>query len=176
MASTIRIVSTDTPFAESIGSRLERWGARVAVESDLERVTPALVADEEVDVVLLDVRAPGAAVLRWLSAMRAIAPSVEVILLAAAGEVRISIEGMRAGASTELSVPFDTATLRSAISAALRRRRKRLGGARLSLLQRYERAMRAATFAQAGEFDTARELLEEEPAARPRADARARRR
>jgi hypothetical protein len=68
---------------------------------------------------------------------------------------------MRAGASTELSAPFDLAALRSAVSAALRRRKTRLARARPSLLERFQRAMSAATFAQAGEFDTARELLAE---------------
>jgi hypothetical protein len=77
---------------------------------------------------------------------------------------------MRAGASHELSAPFDTAALRSAVSAALRRRNKRLGGAKLSLLERFERAMSAATFAQAGEFDTAREMLDEEKPKRRASD------
>ncbi len=161
-SSRIRIVSRDSAFAESIGSRLEQWGLSVAFESDLARVTPALVDEERVDVVLLDVRKHEDAILRWLSSMREIAPTLEVILLNAAGEVRVSIEGMRAGASNELSVPFDTETLRSTVAGALRRRKKRLRGAWVPLLERFERAMSAATFAQAGEFETAREILEDE--------------
>ncbi len=155
-------MSRDTAFAESIGTRLERWGLSVAVESDLERVTPALLDEGQVDVVLLDVRRHEDGVLRWLSSIKRIVPALEVILLNVAGEIRVSIEGMRAGASQELSAPLDIAALRSALSAALRRRKKRLGGVRPSLLERFERAMSAATFAQAGEFDTAREMLGEE--------------
>ncbi len=155
-------MSGDAAFAESIGSRLELWGLSVAVESDLDRITPALVHEGHVDLVLLDVRRYEDHVLRWLSSIKQLVPALEVILLNVAGEIRVSIDCMRAGASQELSAPFDTAALRSAVSAALRRRKKRLAGARPSLLERFERAMSAATFAQAGEFETARELLDDE--------------
>ena len=168
MPSRVRIVSPDAAFAGSIESRLAAWGLSVACESDPGRITPSLVQEEEVDVILLDVRRPGGGILRWLSALKEALPSLEVILLGLAGEIGVSIEGMRAGASHELSVPFDTATLRSAVSAALRRRNKRLPAARPSLLERFQRAMTAATFAQAGEFETARQILEEDGKAGPR--------
>jgi DNA-binding NtrC family response regulator len=170
MPSRICIVSPDSAFAESIGGRLEGWGLSVVLESDLGRVTPSLVDAEGVDVVLLAVRRHEEGPLRWLSSMKRAIPALEVILLNLAGEIRVSIEGMRAGASHELSAPFDLEALRRALSAALRRRKKRMGKARPSLSERFERAMAAATFAEAGEAETAREILEEDgapPARRP---------
>jgi DNA-binding NtrC family response regulator len=173
MESRIRIVSPDRAFAESIGSRLAGRGVSVAVEPDLERVTPSLLDEERVDLVLLDVRQRADGVLGWLASTKRALPAVEVVLLNVSGEIRLSIEGMRAGASNELSAPIDAGALRSAVSAALRRRKKRLGRARPSLLERFERAMSAATFAQAGEHETARELLDEggPPARRARGKA-----
>lgn len=161
MPSRVHIVSPDVAFAGSIGSRLASWGLSVACESDFGRVTPSLVQQEQVDVILLDVRRPEGGILRWLSALKGALPSLEVILLGMAGEIGVSIEGMKAGASYELSVPFDTAALRNAVSSALRRRNKRLPAARPSLREMFERAMTAATFAQAGDFETARQILEE---------------
>jgi len=159
MPARIRIISSDAPFAESIGRRLRGWGAAVAIERDFTRVVPSAAADEQLDLVLLDVRHCEDGLLGWLSAIKRALPALEVILLGLPGQVAISIAAMRAGASTELSAPFDLATLRSAVSAALRRRNKRLHQPRPSLLERFERAMSAATYAQAGEFDTAREIL-----------------
>lgn len=160
MPSRICIVSQDPAFAESIGSRLQGWGLTVGLERDCERVTPSLVDAEEVDVVLLAVREHEERPLRWLSSIKQAIPTLEVILLNLAGEIRISIEGMRAGASHELSAPFDMAKLRGALGAALRRRKKRIGKTGPSLMKRFERAMTAATFAEAGEPETAREILE----------------
>ncbi|HET8539929.1 MAG TPA: hypothetical protein VFL83_08660 [Anaeromyxobacter sp.] len=160
-APRVRVVSADPAFAGSIHPWLHGWGLSVAVEGDFTRITPALAAEERLDVVLLDVRRCDDALLAWLAALKRALPAVEVLLLGLPGQVAISIAAMRAGASAELSAPFDVATLRAAVSAALRRRRKRLDARRPSLLERFQRAMSAATFAQAGEFETARDLLAE---------------
>jgi DNA-binding NtrC family response regulator len=162
MPARVRIVSPDPAFADAIGRRLHGWGLSVAIESDFRRVAPAAAAAEQDDLVLLDVRRCEDGLLGWLSSLTEALPALEVVLLNLPGQVAVSIAAMRAGASDELSAPLDLAALRSAVSAALRRRKKRLDGARPSLLERFQRAMAAATFAQAGEFDTARELLDDD--------------
>jgi DNA-binding NtrC family response regulator len=154
-------VSPDTAFAAALGGRLEGWGLSVALESDAALVTPSIVEGEQVDVVLLDVRRAEDGLLRWLAGIKQALPTLEVILLSLAGEVRTSMEGMRAGATAELPVPLDTAALQRTLSAALRRRHKRLVVGRPSILERFQRAMTAATFAQAGEFDAAVTFLDE---------------
>lgn len=159
MPARIGIVSPDAVFAESIAHRLRGWGVSVAVESDFTQAIPSAAAGRNLDLVLLDVRSCEDALLAWLGAVKRALPSLEVILLNLPGQVAVSIAAMRAGASAELSAPFDLAALRSAVSDALRRRNARLRRARPSLRERFERAMSAATFAQAGEFDTARDLL-----------------
>lgn len=160
LPSRICLVSPDASFAASIRRRIERWGLSVTLESDLSRLTPALVAAEGMDVVLLAVRRNEERALRWLHATKRALPALDVILLNLAGEIAVSIDGMRAGASHELSGPLDLAALRRALTAALRRRKKRMRSARPPLLERFEQVMAAAAFAEAGEAETARELLE----------------
>ncbi len=158
-APRVHVVSPDPVLAGTLARWLDGWGARVAVEADVGRIVPSAGADDVADVVLLDARRCEDALLAGLAALKRAAPGVEVILLTLPGQVATSIAAMRAGASRELPAPFDLGALRDAVSAALRRRRKRLGARRPSLLERFERAMTAATFAQAGDFETARELL-----------------
>ncbi len=159
MASRIRIVCPDLAFAETVGGRLRGPGLSVAVESDPERLTASRLDAERVDLVVVAVRRHEERVLRWLSSLRRALPALEVVLLNLGGEIRVSMEAMRAGATGELAAPFDLATLRRTVSAALRRRRKRPGRRRASLADRLERAMAAAAFAEAGEAETAREIL-----------------
>jgi DNA-binding NtrC family response regulator len=168
MPARVRIVSPDAAFADAIGRRLHGWGLSVAVESDFRRVAPATAEGEQDDLVLVDVRRCEDGLLGWLASLTGALPALEVILLNVPGQVAVSIAAMRAGATGELSAPFDLAALRGAVSAALRRRNKGLGLARPSLLERFQRAMAAATFAQAGEFDTARELLADDGTAAQR--------
>lgn len=157
MGPRIQIVSADEAFAGAIARRLRGWGVRVAVQREL-------VPDrgsEPLDVLLLDVRRCDDGLLGRLAAIKEASPALEVILLGLPGQVAVSIAAMRAGASSELSAPFDLAALRGAVSAALRRRKQRLPARRPSLRERFERAMSAATFAQAGELETARQILAE---------------
>lgn len=170
MPARIGIVSPDAVFAESIAQRLRGWGVSVAVECDFTQAIPSAAAGRNLDLVLLDVRSCEDALLAWLRAVKHALPTLEVILLNLPGQVAVSIAAMRAGASAELSAPFDLAALRSTVSEALRRRNTRLGRARPTLRERFERAMSAATFAQAGEFETARELLGDDDGARPERD------
>ncbi len=162
-APRVLVVSPDAAFSAKIGRWLRGWGASVAVEGGAPRAAPSAAAGERTDVVLLDVRRREDALLSWLGALKRGRPDVEAIVLNLPGDVAISIAAMRAGASSELSAPLDVAALRGAVGAALRRRGKRLAARRPSLLERFQRAMTAATFAQAGEFDTARQLLDEAP-------------
>lgn len=165
MPARVRIVSPDGAFADTLGERLHGWGLSVAIEGDFRRIT---AAEEQVDLILLDVRRGEDGLLGWLAALKQALPALEVVLLALPGQVAFSIAAMRAGASSELFAPFDLTALRAVVSVALRRRSKRLDRTRPSLLARFQRAMDAATFAQAGEFETAREMLEDDEARKRR--------
>lgn len=169
MPALVQIVSPDPAFAASLGARVRAWGLAVAVEHDFTRVEPGDERGRKVDVMLLDVRRPEAGVLGWLAALKRALPALEVILVTQAGRVAVAIEGMRAGASEELSAPLDLAVLRSALLAALARRERRVRRVGASLLARLERAMSAVAFAEEGEHETARELLAGDGATRRRA-------
>ncbi len=158
MGARIQIVSPDDAFAGAIARRLRGWGVRIVVEREL---APDRARRERLDVLLLDVRRCEDGLLGRLAALKETSPALEVILLGLPGQVAVSIAAMQAGASSELSAPFDLAALRAAVSAALRRRNRRLPARRPSLRERFERAMSAATFAQAGELETARQILAE---------------
>jgi DNA-binding NtrC family response regulator len=159
MQATALIVSSDAGFAETMMSRLQGWGLAVALSGDSS-------PPPGTEIVLLDLRQASNEEAHPLLAIKEKIPEAEVILINRPDNIPLSIAGMQAGATDELIAPFDTDTLKNAISEALRRRKKRQGNK--SLLQRFGDAMAAATFAQAGEFDTALSLLDgEEEAPRP---------
>lgn len=155
--ATALIVSGDEKFAETMKARLQSWGLMVSLSEDSPSRLPFEV---EAAIVLLDIRQVGSEALIFLRNIKEKMPAAEVILINRADNIPLSIAGMQAGATDELIAPFDTSTLQNTISAALRRRKKQQG--KKSLLQRFEEAMAAATFAQAGEFDTAIAMLNDE--------------
>jgi len=159
MQATALIVSNDAGFAETMQALLQGWGMTVALSG--ESAPPP-----ETEIVLLDIRQASNEGPHPLLAIREKMPAAEIILINRPDNIPLSIAGMQAGAADELIAPFDTSTLKNSISAALGRWKKRQG--KKSLFQRFGDAMAAATFAQAGEFDTAIAMLDgKEEAPRP---------
>jgi len=155
MQATALIVSSDAGFAETMQARLQEWDLTVALSEGLTHPLPL-----SAEIVLLDIRHDNNEMLNLLLSIRERMPAAEVILINRPDNIPLSIAGMQAGAADELIAPFDTSTLKNTISAALGRWKKRQG--KKSLFQRFGDAMAAATFAQAGEFDTAIAMLDSE--------------
>lgn len=151
------IITDDDALLATLGGKLKEWGAEV-LHLDLGRASA--VFDKTIVVALIDVRRQTAAIWQYFTSVRPEIPFAETVLINRSGNISASMEGMRAGASDELIVPFDTATLRQKIDAAYgrsRRRQKKQAGR--SLFAVFGEAMSAAAFAQAGEFEMALALL-----------------
>lgn len=155
MQATALIASSDATFAETMEALLQRWGMKVELSGGSKHPLPL-----EAEIVLLDIRQDNSSGLSFLLSIREKMPEAEIILINRPDNIKQSIAGMQAGAADEIIAPFDTNALKNIISAALRRREERKG--KKSLLRRFGEAMTAATFAQAGEFDTAVALLDEQ--------------
>ena len=74
------------------------------------------------DVVVTDVRLPGADGLTLLREIKRLAPSTEVILMTAFGAIPAAVEAMRHGAFDYLTKPFDPHEALAVIERALERR------------------------------------------------------
>ncbi len=160
MKLKVQIASPDPAFANILGNKLSGWGLSVVLqEGYIQPVSSAILAGE-VDVLLLDIRDEGEKALSWLALVKEMMVDIEVLLINRPGEINIAMEGMRIGASDELTTPFDTAILKKKVLAAARRRKRRLKGRRGEFLGMFQKAMAAATFAQAGEFETALTFLD----------------
>lgn len=152
------ILSADGPFAETVGRIVARWGFRPTC---LHHEHGLMVSGAE--TALFDIREGGGDIAARVRSLMDHLRDVEVILINRPDNVAAAIAGMRAGAQDEVMVPIDTEVLHGALTEALTRRRRRLAerSGRKSLLSRFSEAMMAATFAQAGDFDGALELLGE---------------
>lgn len=156
-SAALLIITSDETLVETLSGKLQEWG--VAVYRDEIGQAPA-GPDKIIDVILVDVRHQAETALHRLNSILGDLPTTETILINSLANISSSMAGMRAGASDELIVPFDTETLRQKVNAACshsRKRRKKK--TRRSLFDVFGEAMSAATFAQAGEFETAIDML-----------------
>lgn len=114
----ILIVDDDDSIVQAFRAFLADEGHSCRVASTVEDAVEA-VAARRPDLVISDVRMPGADGLEGLRRMREIAPDLGVIVMTAYGTSQTSIEAMRLGAFDYLAKPLDLDELRTLIRRAL---------------------------------------------------------
>jgi two-component system response regulator HydG len=83
----------------------------------------ALIAAEDFDVVVSDIRMPGADGMTLLRETRRLRPDTEVILMTAYGSVQSAVEAMKQGAYDYLAKPFEPDEALLTVERAAERRR-----------------------------------------------------
>jgi DNA-binding NtrC family response regulator len=78
--------------------------------------------DEEIEVVLSDIRMPGQDGIELLGAVRQLRPDTAVILMTAFGSIDSAVEAMRSGAFDYVTKPFKKGTVVAALERAFERR------------------------------------------------------
>lgn len=120
----ILLVDDDPAFRHVLGSELQRVGYCVATAGSGEEALRA-AADNEPEVVLLDLRLPGMGGLEALEKMRERNPAIEVIMLTGHGAIDTAIESIRKGAFDYVIKPCPLDELQVRIGRALERRQLR---------------------------------------------------
>jgi DNA-binding response OmpR family regulator len=114
----ILLVDDEVEFISTLAERLELRGINARVTHDGEAALRE-VADEEPQVMVLDVMMPGLKGLDVLQRVRESHPKVQVILLTGQGKTRDGIEGMRYGAFAYLMKPLDLEELIQTLGEAV---------------------------------------------------------
>lgn len=161
MGINLLIIESDRFFRQNLLQRLGTDPFRI-FESDGTAGLKKVIRTNKIDVVLLSLGGMKEEGLALLRRIKRLFPAVEVILLNGAAQLSLSIEGMKLGAFDDFFVPFDVGKLVGRIKEAHQRKASR-EGAKRSIFKRYQDAMVAAAFAEAGETEAALAFIEEPP-------------
>jgi len=121
-----------------------------------------IVKRRNVDVVLLSLNDFQKESMVLIKMIKKVRPAVQVITINSGDEISLSIEGMKLGVFDDLLMPLDLDALISRIQEAFQAK-KAAEVVKPSLLQRCQDILVAASFAEAGEADMAKELLTTRP-------------
>jgi DNA-binding NtrC family response regulator len=157
MGITILIIEEDSMLQELLVRYLKASDWRIfnsRQQKDIKRI----LKKHPVDVVLLslnDLKKEGMALIKMIKKRH---PSVQVITVNSGDQISLSIEGMKLGVFDDFLMPLDLDSLILRIREAYQAK-KDADVSKPSLLQRCQNLMVAASFAEAGEADIAKELL-----------------
>ena len=142
----ILLVDDEKEFVTTLAERLQMRDLNLNIALNGEQALK-IVKDEIPDVMILDLRMPGIDGMEVLRRVRKAYPEVKVIILTGHGTKKDEEEAKRLGAFDYLKKPVDIYTLIETIKKAYK--------------TKIDRTMVAATFAEAGEFKTAKDILNE---------------
>jgi DNA-binding response OmpR family regulator len=144
------LVDDEAEFLDTLVDRLDLRDLKTDVAYNGKEALSA-VEEEEPDVIVLDVKMPEMDGIEVLQRIKKAYPQVEVIILTGHGNEQDEQRARELGAFDYLKKPADLETLMGRIRGAFKQRMNKL-----------EEMSMAVTFAEAGEFDTARQMMEEE--------------
>ncbi|MDQ1330227.1 MAG: hypothetical protein QG578_490 [Thermodesulfobacteriota bacterium] len=122
--ANILLVDDETPFLETMARRLNKREFATALASSGDEAIKLLEKNDDLEVVVLDVKMPEMDGLQTLKLIRQKFPLVEVIMLTGHATVETAIEGMKLGAYDYLMKPCDMEELVVKVrEAAMKKRR-----------------------------------------------------
>ena len=128
--STILLVDDEEIMREVLTSLLEGAGYRVLSAASGEEGVP-VVAEQQPDLVLLDLMMPGQGGLATLQQIRDIDPDTVVVMISAFASVENAVEATRSGAYNFVTKPFKNEELLVIIKNGLKNRSLELENRRL---------------------------------------------
>ena len=143
----ILLVDDEKEFVETLSERIRMREHDSEVALDGEQALKKM-EDDIPDVVVLDLKMPGIDGMEVLRRIRKAYPKVQVIMLTGHGSEKDEEEARKLGAFEYLEKPVEIDKLMKKIKKAYK--------------SKFESSMMAATFAEAGEFDTAKEIRDSE--------------
>lgn len=143
----ILLVDDEEEFVKTLSERIQMRDLGTDIALDGEKALQ-IVDDEVPDVMVLDLKMPGIDGMEVLRRVKRAYPQVQVIILTGHGSEKHEKEARRLGAFEYLQKPVEIDHLIKKIKSAYKKK--------------IEGSMMAATFAEAGEFETARELMDKE--------------
>ena len=117
----VLIVDDEKDFVEMFSLRLTETGEKVFTAHSGQECLEKL-AQEKIDVVVLDIKMPGMDGVETLKEIKKRYPIVEVILLTGHGAIETAVEGMKLGAYDYLLKPADASEMAKKLEGARKRK------------------------------------------------------
>lgn len=122
--ANVLLVDDEVSFVETFSERLELRNFEISKAFSGEEALRILEENQNVEVVILDVKMPGMDGIETLTAIKRKNPLVEVMMLSGHADVESAIEGMKQGAYDYLMKPVDMDQIITKVTAAARKKRQ----------------------------------------------------
>ena len=122
--ANVLLVDDETEFVETFSERLELRNLRILKAFNGEEALQVLAKNQDLEIVILDVKMPGMNGIETLVEIKKKYPLVEVIMLSGHADVESAIDGMKQGAFDYLMKPCDMDQIVAKVTEAAAKKRR----------------------------------------------------
>ncbi len=122
--ANVLLVDDEVSFIETFSERLELRDFEISKAFSGEEALQVLAENENIEVVILDVKMPGMDGIETLIEIKRKRPLVEVMMLCGHADVESAIEGMKHGAFDYLMKPVDMDQIITKVNEAAMKKRQ----------------------------------------------------
>jgi DNA-binding NtrC family response regulator len=156
----VLLIGEDSRFMGTLSERMCSKGVAVSLAQTASEAL-AILQRDDIDVVVINVNDLGASGIRILDSLKETKTFAEFITLTSPSSIHWSIEGMKRGAFADLLIPFDLEDLLAKLREAGAKKKSKKGKKKKSIRKRLEDLMVSATLAESGDFNGAKQILNE---------------
>ncbi|NIR16822.1 MAG: response regulator [Desulfobacterales bacterium] len=160
MNENVLLIGEASSFMGTLSERISSNGVTVSFAQTGSEALEILQRDD-IDVVVIRVDDFGVNGIRMLDSLKQTKTFAEFITLTSPTSIHWSIEGMKRGAFADLLIPFDLEDLLAKLREAGAKKKSKKGKRKKSIRKRLEDLMVSATLAESGDFNGARQILNE---------------
>ena len=106
-APFIMLVDDEVSFVKTVAKRLAKRNIKTIMAFSAEEGLEKLKENQDLDVIVLDVKMPGMNGIDALKAIKTVSPLVEVIMLTGHATIELAVDAMKLGAHDFLMKPFE---------------------------------------------------------------------
>jgi len=143
-APFIMLVDDEVSFVETMAKRLAKRNIKTIVAFSAEEGLEKLKENQDLDVIVLDIKMPGMDGIDALKEIKTLSPLVEVIMLTGHATIESAIDAMKLGAHDFLMKPFDIEELVLKMEEAAEKKQRHE--------EKIKEAFKAETLAKYGPF------------------------
>jgi DNA-binding NtrC family response regulator len=122
--ANVLLVDDEVSFIETFSERLELRDFEISKAFSGEEALQVLSENDNIEVVILDVKMPGMDGIETLAEIKRKKPLVEVMMLSGHADVESAIEGMKHGAFDYLMKPVDMDQIITKVNEAAKKKRQ----------------------------------------------------
>ena len=143
-APFIMLVDDEVSFVKTVAKRLVKRNIKTLMAFSAEEGLEKLKENQDLDVIVLDVKMPGMNGIDALKEIKTVSPLVEVIMLTGHATIELAVDAMKLGAHDFLMKPFEIEELVLKMQEAAEKKQQHE--------ERIEKALKEETLAKYGPF------------------------